>query len=172
MKISLLFALLFPSCQSIAPHTPQTMEMEISEEYLPLEIIAEDFVELRVAPTTKAPLHSTLLSQGERVLKMESVGAFKKIQTLSGSLSGWILNDQAHAAHKTKQKVTINIAMLPSIYSVREHIPLKRFDDGLEINTDMPKSTPLKVVKTYDNRVLVWADITNSLAWVDAKDVF
>jgi len=133
--------------------------------------------EVREGPGVAFLLSEALLPAGERVLVYELVGVWRRIVAPGRGVRGWVhrgalrFDRHAERPRDAKLKLSVSPTLLPLVFAARPVTQVYLYPGLQPTKTEIPAGSAFFLLKEASGRKLIWLSETNSVVWVNAKEM-
>jgi hypothetical protein len=165
--------------QTVLPQTFSSYQKNLGErapivvprEFVYLQVISRPVAELREGPGHHFAIKDRLIDRGTEVIVLDEVGVWKKILVATDNEVGWVHQQTMSDLDLISGNIILNPKLLPVVIAIRPITSVYQIEDLKPKRVKIDKGTLFISLKEKLGRRLLWISETNSVAWVDSKDL-
>ena len=128
--------------------------------------------ELRYGPGVLYKIHNLLVPYNSNAIVLEQKGKWVKVAIPKLMQSGWIHTKALKRfKYDNADYISIETSLLPVLRTKHQVKKIYVSDKQVELKVDIPKNIPFVLLNSQTERNLLWIPQSNSIAWVDKKDL-
>lgn len=143
----------------------------VASTMLTIAKVQRPHADLRVGPGADYHLHDYSLPLGTEVLVLQSAGVWRKVLLTRHGLQGWVHAKAITQVDKIPGFRDLDMNSLPTVAALREIDMVRTFPYAKQAATKIPRGAMFRALSENTTGVLVWLAESNSVAWLDRKDV-
>jgi len=135
-------------------------------------VIARPRAEVRDGPGLQFVVQNQMLRQGDLVIEFYRVGVWSRILStgMAGTLQGWVHHQVLARTEEELAHVEIEIAHLPTIFTVKVLHQVYEYPSGKKLTTLVPRGRIFRLLRKVGRRNLVWIAETNAVMFLNEGD--
>ena len=163
---------ILPKNFSTSSKIPKNLYIKIPGNLLSFGKTLRPRTEMRLGPSGKFKILNGLLKKNEFVILLSESGNWLQIYTLNNRRLGWVHKKSITQSTTKKNKIyTLPLRILPTVFTkqnvtlVRDYLSLEEQDVFIQ------KGSYFKALQQEKQKTLIWIASTNSVVWLNKKNI-